>query len=72
MAQKKGIVTRRSAAWRLALIQKENVKRHDGFAARAALKNHQVAAQRVATMQMLFDRLHEAAIRGNGLDAAQD
>ncbi len=35
------------------------------------LKKDQVAAQRVGTMQIELDRLHEAAIRGSGLDAVR-
>ena len=62
------IVTRKRAADRLSLIRRENVKRHTEHAARHKLKNDQHTAQRVATMQMELDRLHEAAIRGNGLD----
>ena len=58
-------------ALRLALIRRENVKRHNEFAARIKLKNDQVAAQRVGTMQMELDRLHEAAVRGSGLDAVR-
>jgi len=67
-AAKRGIVTRKHAAQRMDLIRRENVKRHNEFAARSALKAQQVAAQRVATMQQELDRLHEAAIRGSGLD----
>ena len=70
-AKKRGIVTRRRAAQRMDLIRRENVKRHNEFAARSALKAQQVAAQRVATMQQELDRLHEAAIRGSGLDAVR-
>ena len=66
--KKRGIVTRKRAAARMDLIRRENVKRHNEFAARSALKASQVQAQRVATMQMELDRLHEAAIRGSGLD----
>ena len=69
MTQKtRGITTRKHAAERLLQIRRENVKRHNEFAARSKLKNDQVRAQKVATMQMELDRLHEAAIRGSGLD----
>ena len=61
-------MTRKRAAERMALIRRENVKRHNEFAARTDLKMRQVKAQRVATMQMELDRLHAAAIHGNGLD----
>ena len=67
----RGIMTRRHAARRMDLLRRENVKRHNEFAARTKLKMDQVRAQRVATMQMELDRLHEAAIRGSGLDAVQ-
>ena len=70
-AKKRGIVTRKRAAQRMDLIRRENVKRHNEFAARNALKAQQVAAQRVATMQQELDRLHEASIRGSGLDAVR-
>ena len=66
--KKRGVVTRKRAAERMALIRKENVRRHNEFAARTKLKQDQVRAQHVATMQMELDRLHEAAIHGSGLD----
>jgi len=66
--KKRGVVTRKRAAERMATIRRENVTRHNEFAARTKLKQDQVRAQRVATMQMELDRLHEAAIRGSGLD----
>ena len=65
----RGITTRKQAAERLLHIRRENVKRHNEFAARSKLKADQVRAQKVATMQMELDRLHEAAIRGSGLDS---
>ena len=49
-------------------IRRENVNRHNEYASRSKLRESQVRAQRVATMQMELDRLHEAAIRGTGLD----
>ena len=67
----KGIVTRKRAAERMQLIRRENVQRHNIFASRIKLKNDQVNAQRVTTMQMELDRLHAGAIRGNGLDAVR-
>ena len=69
--KRRGIVTSKQAAARMDLIRRENVKRHDEFAARTQLKNNQVTAQRVPTMQMELDRLHEGAIRGSGLDAVR-
>ncbi len=71
MTKQRGIAVRKNTALRLALIRRESVKRHNEFAARTKLKNDQVAAQRVATMQAELDRLHEAAIRGSGLDAVR-
>jgi len=65
------IVTRKRAQDRLNLIRRENVKRHNEYATRLKLKSEQVTAQKVATMQMELDRLHEAAIRGSGLDAVR-
>ena len=64
----RGIVTRQYAAQRMDLIRRENVKRHNEFAARRALKDSQIQAQRVRTMRMELDRLHASAIHGNGLD----
>ena len=67
----KGIATRKNTAARMALIRRENVQRHNIFASRIKLKNDQVNAQKVTTMQMELDRLHGAAVRGNGLDAVR-
>ena len=67
----RGVVTQKRAADRMALIRKENVERHNKFAARTKLRNDQVAAQRVATMQRELDRLHEASIHGTGLDVVR-
>ena len=64
----RGIETRQRAAQKMMLIRRENVKRHNEFAARTKLKMDQVHAQKVQTMQMELDRLHGAAVRGNGLD----
>ena len=69
--KQRGIMTRRLAAQRMDLIRRQNVKRHNEYAARTKLKNDQVQAQRVATMQMELDRLHESSIRGSGLDAVR-
>ena len=68
MAKLRGVETRKHAAQRMMLIRRENVKRHNEFAAKTKLKMDQVHAQRVQTMQMELDRLHGAAVRGNGLD----
>jgi hypothetical protein len=67
----KGIVTRKRAAEKMQLIRRENVQRHNIYASRIKLKNDQVNAQKVTTMQMELDRLHGAAVRGNGLDAVR-
>ena len=66
--EKRGIVTRKRAAELMQNIRRENVKRHNEYAARSKLRESQVRAQRVASMQMQLDSLHESAIRGNGLD----
>ena len=68
MAKLRGVETRKHAAQRMMLILRENVKRHNEFAARTKLKMDQVHAQKIQTMQMELDRLHGAAVRGNGLD----
>ena len=65
------IVTRKRAADRLSLIRRQNVKRHNDNTARINLRNDQIRAQKVATMQMELDRFHEAAVRGSGLDAVR-
>ena len=67
----RGILTRKRAAELSSLIRRENVKRHNEYAARRTLKQDQIRAQRVASAQMELDRLHEAAIHGNGLDAVR-
>jgi len=66
--EKRGIVTRKRAAELMQNIRRENVKRHNEYAARTKLRESQVRAQRVATMQAELDRLHHAAVRGTGLD----
>ena len=65
------IVTRKRAADRLSLIRRETLKRHTENTARHKLKNDQINAQKVATMQMELDRFHEAVVRGRGLDAVR-
>ena len=67
-AKQRGIVTRKQAAIRMELIRRGNVKRHADHAARGALRESQLQAQRVATMQAELDRLHASQINGNGLD----
>ena len=67
----KGITTRKRAAEKMQLIRRENVQRHNIYASRVKLKNDQLNAQKVTTMQMELDRLHGAAVRGSGLDAVR-
>ena len=64
-------MTRKRAAEKMQLIRRENVQRHNIYASRVKLKNDQLNAQKVTTMQMELDRLHGAAVRGNGLDAVR-
>ena len=66
--KERGIVTRKRAAELMQNLRRENVKRHNEYAARSKLRKDQVRAQRVATMQAELDRLHQAATRGTGLD----
>jgi len=66
--KERGIVTRKRAAELMQHIRRENVTRHNEYASRSKLRESQVRAQRVATMSAELDRLHEAAIRGTGLD----
>ena len=66
--KERGIVTRKRAAELMQHIRRENVTRHNEYASRSKLRESQVRAQRVATMSAELDRLHEAAVRGNGLD----
>ena len=67
-AKTRGIMTNKRAAERMLQIRRQNVKRHNEFAAKTKLKHDQITAQKVATMQRELDNLHEAAIHGNGLD----
>ena len=66
-----GIALRKNIAVKRDLIRRQNVKRHNEFAARIKLKSDQIHAQHVATMQMELDRLHAASIHGSGLDATR-
>ncbi len=59
---------RKHLAERRDLIRRQNVKRHNEFAARMKLKNDQINAQKVATWQSELDRLHAASVHGSGLD----
>ncbi len=65
---KQRIEMRKHLAERRDLIRRQNVKRHNEFAARMKLKNDQINAQKVATMQSELDRLHAASVHGSGLD----
>ncbi len=60
---------RKNVAVRNDLIRRQNVKRHNEFAARIKLKNDQYRAMDFATKQMELDRLHAASVHGSGLDA---
>ena len=64
----RGILTRKRMAEKMDAIRRGDVERHKKYAARQDLRMRQVAAQRVASMQMELDRLHESHIRGSGLD----
>ena len=66
--KERGIVTRKRAAELMQALRRENGKLHNEYAARSKLREEQVRAQRVATMQAELDRLHQAATRGTGLD----
>jgi hypothetical protein len=66
-----GIVSSKAAQVRMELIRKENVKRHNDVAAKRTLRDSQIRAQRVRTMQAELDRLHASVIHGNGLDAVR-
>ena len=68
MTKVRGVATRKRAAELMLNIRRENVKRHEKSTDRSKLRDSQVRAQRVATMQMELDRLHASAVRGNGLD----
>ena len=65
---KQRIEMRKHLAERRDLIRRQNVKRHNEFAARMKLKNDQINAQKVATYQSELDRLHAASVHGSGLD----
>ena len=65
---KQRIEMRKHLAERRDLIRRQNVKRHNEFAARMKLKNDQINAQKVATWQSELDRLHAASVHGSGLD----
>ncbi len=64
-----GIALRKNIAVKRDLIRRQNVKRHNEFAARIKLKNDQINAQKVATWQAELDRLYGASVHGSGLDA---
>ncbi len=62
MAKRK-IALRKNLAIRNDLIRRQNVKRHNDYAARIKLKNDQSRAMDVATKQMELDRLHSASVQ---------
>ncbi len=65
---KKVIALRKDIVEKRDLIRKQNVRRHNEFAARMKLKESQLLAQKVATWQSELDRLHAASVHGSGLD----
>jgi hypothetical protein len=67
----RGVHTTKQAAERMALLRADNVKRHTAHAARSNLREQQLAKQRVTQFQFELDNLHEAAVRGSGLDAVR-
>ncbi len=55
----------------MALLRRDNVKRHAAHAARSNLREQQLTKQRVTQYQYELDNLHEASIRGSGLDSVR-
>jgi hypothetical protein len=67
----RGVHTTREAAERMAMLRRDNVKRHAAHAARSNLREQQLTKQRVTQYQYELNTLHEASIRGSGLDAVR-
>ncbi len=67
----RGVHTTKQAAERMALLRRDNVKRHAAHAARSNLREQQLTKQRVTQYQYELDNLHEASIRGSGLDSVR-
>ena len=68
MKRKRGIVTSKAAAERLAVIRRQNVQRHVKAAAVSKLREEIQRHTAVRNMQMELGRLHEASLRHSGLD----
>jgi hypothetical protein len=67
----RGVHTTQQAAARMARLRADNVKRHAAHAARSNLREQQLTKQRVTQYQYELDNLHEASIRGSGLDSVR-
>jgi hypothetical protein len=67
----RGVHTTKQAAERMARLRADNVKRHAAHAARSNLREQQLTKQRVTQYQYELDNLHEASIRGSGLDSVR-
>ena len=62
-------ITSKAAAERLAVIRRQNVKRHHAAAATTRLREEIQRHTANRNMQMELGRLHEASLRHSGLDA---
>jgi hypothetical protein len=61
-------ITNKAAAERLAVIRRQNVKRHHSAAAVSKLRDEIQRHTANRNMQMELGRLHEASLRHSGLD----
>ncbi len=61
-------ITSRAAAERLAVIRRQNVKRHHAATATTKLRDEILRHTANRNMQMELGRLHEASLRHSGLD----
>ena len=61
-------ITNKAAAERLAVIRRQNVKRHHSAAAVTKLRDEIQRHTANRNMQMELGRLHEASLRHSGLD----
>ena len=66
--KKRKAITDKAAAERAAVIRRQNVQRHQKATATSKLRTEIQRHTANRNYQMELDRLHEAAIRGNGLD----
>lgn len=69
MKKKRGIITDKTAAEKVAVIRRQNVQRHMRAAAVTKLREEIQRHTAVRNMQMELGRLHEASLRHSGLDA---